>query len=132
MGPTNSKLQLLAGHFGFLMLTGKQAGRVVSILMGIIRPDHQAKAGLQRFDICSALWLAPLLLLESCEHHVVQPVLNCCDDRHVAQVPMLPNIHHMSETILVTYTPAKPPAECAGGMSKPEETAGWFRPQTHN
>ena len=132
MGPTNSKLQLPAGHFGFLMLTGKQAGRVVSILMGIIRRDHQAKAGPQRLDICSALWLAALLLLESCEHHVVQPVFPCCDDSHVARVPMLPNSRHVSETVVVICPPAKPPAECAGGMSKPEETAEWFRPQTHN
>ena len=53
-------------------------------LVEVIRADRPAKAALQRLEIWSALWPAPPLLLESCEHPVVQPVLTCCDDRHWA------------------------------------------------
>ena len=49
-------------------------------LVEVIRADGPAKAALQRLEVCSALWPAPPLLLESCEHPVFQPVLTCCDD----------------------------------------------------
>ena len=134
----NCPLQLPARHVRFLMLRGKQVGEASASGGGNKSWSPSKGSSSEAWNMERSVAgspTAPGILWapcgSACANLLWWQTLGRSGTR-AAPMGNMPNTGHMTEALLVIYPPAKPPAECSGGMSKPEETAEWFRPQTHN